>query len=201
MALLPQTQCRRCGYEGCRPYAKALIRGQAELNRCPPGGDYTRLALASLLQREAKDWEEAFTPQPRTRVTIEAEACIGCGRCLPACPVDAIVGAVGFLHAVLEGECTGCGLCLAPCPVDCFTVTLATTAKPGPWADRCAEEAQQARLRAACKQRRSQAFQRPESVRASRERKRAEIQEALARIRHKRGWQQGARNSRIGSAE
>lgn len=122
-ALLPQTQCRRCGYEGCRPYAQAIAEGKADINRCPPGGVETLHALAQRLDRSP--------PTPDTEcgefgvqklVWIDPERCIGCARCLPPCPVDAIVGAARHLHVVVEAECTGCELCIAPCPVDCIVL-------------------------------------------------------------------------------
>jgi electron transport complex protein RnfB len=120
-ALLPQTQCTRCGYAACRPYAEALGQGTAALNRCPPGGSAGIAALAALLHREPLPLDPACGREEKpTRAVIDAAACIGCARCLPACPVDAIVGARQFLHTVLEAECNGCELCLAACPVDCI---------------------------------------------------------------------------------
>ena len=116
-ALLPQTQCEQCGEPGCRPYATAVARG-ADCNRCAPGGEPVARAVAELLGRPPLP---AALPTPPPRVArIRADVCIGCARCLPACPVDAISGANKFMHAVLEAECTGCGLCIPPCPVDCI---------------------------------------------------------------------------------
>ncbi len=128
-ALLPQTQCAQCGYPGCRPYARAVAAGEAGIDQCPPGGAETMQALAELLGREALPPDAApGTGEPVVAVIREAD-CIGCARCLPACPVDAIVGAPQYLHTVLEAECTGCELCLAPCPVDCIEL-VATGGRP-----------------------------------------------------------------------
>jgi Na+-translocating ferredoxin:NAD+ oxidoreductase subunit B len=120
-ALLPQTQCTRCGYQGCLPYATAIARGEAEINQCPPGGGATIHALAALLGREPLPLNPANGVQEPLKVAwIDEERCIGCARCLPPCPVDAIVGASKYLHTVIAEHCTGCELCLAPCPVDCI---------------------------------------------------------------------------------
>ncbi|MEA3221005.1 RnfABCDGE type electron transport complex subunit B [Immundisolibacter sp.] len=120
-ALLPQTQCGRCGYEACRPYAQALAAGECNLNRCPPGGEPTIAALATLLGRPAQALDPACGPAPPPqRAWIDPAACIGCTKCIQACPVDAIVGASKRLHGVIGQECNGCGLCVAPCPVDCI---------------------------------------------------------------------------------
>lgn len=120
-ALLPQTQCRRCGYDGCRPYAEAIARGEAGINQCPPGGDDGIEALAPLLGVDPKPLNpEHGVIQPRCLAVIDEEICVGCTRCLQVCPVDAIVGAPKLMHTVIAFECTGCALCLAPCPVDCI---------------------------------------------------------------------------------
>jgi len=120
-ALLPQTQCAQCGYPGCRPYAEALVDGAADIDRCPPGGTATVQALATLLGRAEipLDPSRGATKRPQVARIDEAE-CIGCALCLPACPVDAIVGAATFMHTVIDADCTGCERCVAPCPVDCI---------------------------------------------------------------------------------
>jgi electron transport complex protein RnfB len=122
-ALLPQTQCTRCGYPGCRPYAEALAAGAAQLNQCPPGGAATIGALASLLGRPALPLNPANGFEgPALVAQIDEDACIGCAKCLPPCPVDAILGAQKQMHTVLLSLCTGCELCVAPCPVDCISM-------------------------------------------------------------------------------
>ncbi|XKE47144.1 electron transport complex subunit RsxB [Halomonas organivorans] len=117
-ALLPQTQCGQCGYPGCRPYAEAIGEGEA-INKCPPGGEATIAALADLLGREAVPLDGEAEDSPRVAFIREDE-CIGCTKCIQACPVDAILGAAKHMHTVIAEECTGCDLCVEPCPVDCI---------------------------------------------------------------------------------
>lgn len=124
--LLPQTQCGRCGYNGCRPYAEAVASGEADINRCPPGGEATMRELAALTGREAKpiDPECGEVSEPRV-AWIREDDCIGCTLCIQVCPVDAILGAAKQMHTVIADECTGCELCVPACPVDCIEMPAA----------------------------------------------------------------------------
>ncbi|MDH5824264.1 Rnf electron transport complex subunit RnfB [Luteimonas sp. RD2P54] len=125
--LLPQTQCRQCGFDGCRPYAVALAAGDADIDRCPPGGDAGARALARLLGREPRPYDRTrgeHAPVPQVALVVEAD-CIGCTKCIQACPVDAIVGGAKAMHTVIEPLCTGCELCLPACPVDCIVMIAA----------------------------------------------------------------------------
>lgn len=123
-ALLPQTQCGRCTYPGCRPYAEAIANGEAEINQCPPGGESTMIALADLLGRDPLPLnpEHGEVKDIPTVVHIDEQLCIGCTLCIQACPVDAILGAAKQMHTVIVDECTGCDLCIPPCPVDCIYI-------------------------------------------------------------------------------
>jgi electron transport complex protein RnfB len=125
-ALLPQTQCTRCGYPACLAYAQAIARDEADLNQCPPGGADGIALLAHLLGRKPKPLNPANgAEKPAEVALIDEETCIGCTKCIQACPVDAIVGASKLMHTVLVDECNGCELCIAPCPVDCITMVPA----------------------------------------------------------------------------
>ncbi len=127
--LLPQTQCGRCLYTGCRPYAEAIARGEARINQCPPGGEATIRRLARLLGAEPLALNPRHgTEVPANVVVIDEETCIGCTKCVQACPVDAILGAARQMHTVIAADCTGCELCIPPCPVDCIAVVPAPAA-------------------------------------------------------------------------
>ena len=134
-ALLPQTQCGQCSYPGCRPYATAIAKGEADINQCPPGGEATIIALADLLGKEPKPLNpEHGEEKPKRVAIIDEQTCIGCTLCIQACPVDAIVGAAKLMHTVIESECTGCDLCLPPCPVDCIDmVEVKSSAEDWVW--------------------------------------------------------------------
>ena len=122
-AILPQTQCGQCGFPGCKPYAAAIAKGEAEINQCPPGGEEGIHKLADLLGKEFKPLNaEHGAPKPKSVAVIDEQICIGCTLCIQACPVDAILGAPKQMHTILASECTGCELCVAPCPVDCISM-------------------------------------------------------------------------------
>jgi electron transport complex protein RnfB len=126
-ALLPQTQCRQCGFAACLPYAEAMADGTAGANQCPPGGQDGARALAALLGVPYAPVDPRFGPlKPPAVALIDESRCIGCALCIKACPVDAIVGAPKLMHTVIATDCTGCELCVPPCPVDCIVMTPAT---------------------------------------------------------------------------
>ncbi len=134
--LLPQSQCGKCGYPGCRPYAEAIQESGAEINLCIPGGETTMLELAKLLDREPKmvGGEEAGTEKPKLIAAINEAQCIGCTLCLQSCPVDAILGASKLMHTVITQECTGCELCITPCPVECIEmIPISATVTSWKW--------------------------------------------------------------------
>jgi len=140
-ALLPQTQCTRCGYDACRPYAEAMARNEAQPNRCPPGGASVIARLANVLGREALALDPEVGPATSPTVAvIDEDVCIGCTKCIQACPVDAIVGASKLMHTVIASWCTGCELCVPPCPVDCIEL-VPTAALPEPSLSRTRHEA------------------------------------------------------------
>ncbi len=131
-SLLPQTQCGQCGYPGCRPYAEAIAQGTA-INLCPPGGESTVVALADLLGREAIPLDAPENSSLPTVAFIREAECIGCTKCIQACPVDAILGAAKQMHTVIASECTGCDLCVEPCPVDCIDMLPIQADQPQLW--------------------------------------------------------------------
>jgi len=134
-AILPQTQCGQCSYPGCRPYATAIAKGEADINQCPPGGEEGIRKLADLLGREFKPLNaEHGVEKPKSVAIIDEATCIGCTLCIQACPVDAIIGAAKQMHTIVEPLCTGCELCIAPCPVDCITMApVAETVETWKW--------------------------------------------------------------------
>lgn len=131
--LLPQTQCGQCGYAGCRPYAEAMAAGGAGPERCPPGGDIGALALARALHLTPQPYDRTrgVHKPPQVALVVE-EDCIGCTKCIQACPVDAIVGASKLMHVVVEPLCTGCELCVPVCPVDCIVLLPGSGVQPDP---------------------------------------------------------------------
>lgn len=198
-ALLPQTQCTKCGYQGCRPYAEA-IAGGAPINQCPPGGAAGIEKLARLLDRPRLPLNPANgREQPLAVAVIDEDLCIGCTLCIDACPVDAIIGAPRRMHAVIASWCTGCDLCLPPCPMDCIRMTPVLPERE--WSD---ADAAAARARHLTRKRRLEALQeradRPPRARAVEEsstlhteprlsdgeRKRAVVAAALERARRRR---------------
>lgn len=171
-ALLPQTQCTRCGYEGCRPYAEAIANGEADINRCPPGGEATMRRLAEATGRTPKPIDPGCGEVSQPLVAqIREDECIGCTRCIQVCPVDAIVGAAKQMHTVIADECTGCELCVPACPVDCIDMPAAA---PGEgqvrWPPRSDDDSERA----------ARARQRFEARNARLERERAEKAERRA---------------------
>jgi electron transport complex protein RnfB len=185
-ALLPQTQCRRCGYDACRPYAAAVAEGDA-INRCPPGGDALIAALASLTGRPALPLDRAHGEHvPLAVARIDEAWCIGCTLCLDACPVDAIVGAAKRMHVVLPALCTGCELCLPPCPVDCIDIVPAGRAWSPADARAASERYEAHHLRESARRKRRRADEGRRVDPPARPSKSEAIAAALARARARR---------------
>ena len=193
-AALPQTQCTRCGYPRCRDYAAAMEHSEADINRCPPGGEATVQALAALLGRPVQPLDpQCGMHEPRTRAIIDESLCIGCRKCLDVCPVDAIVGARKLMHTVLAVECSGCGLCLPPCPVDCIALVPVHVApdSDSPWPEYPRAESTrwrtrtEARLARLARKKYLRVHPRPAEDR-ERARMRAEIRAAVERVRARR---------------
>lgn len=195
-AWLPQTQCTRCGYPRCLAYAEAMAAGTADINYCPPGGEVTIRALAGLLGRPVRPLDpERGSYLTRQRAVIDEQVCIGCRKCIDVCPVDAILGARRLMHTVLADECNGCALCLPVCPVDCIQLSsVAVQADTdSPWPEYSRRETQRWRQRTAARltrlARRSEVKEKPVTPRTradERERIRAEIRAAVARVKSKK---------------
>jgi electron transport complex protein RnfB len=196
-AWLPQTQCTRCGYPRCRAYADAIATGGADYNQCPPGGDVTIEALARLLATTPKPLNPAFGQHmSRQRAVIDETVCIGCRKCIDVCPVDAILGARKLMHTVLDAECNGCALCLPACPVDCIALmpVMPQAVSDSPWPEYTHAEVEHWRLRTEARLARlRKKIKTPRAVRTAsvplmdeRERMRAEIRAAVARVHAKR---------------
>lgn len=146
-AALPQTQCTRCGYPDCRRYAEAIAAGEAEINRCPPGGAVGIVRLAAISGRAVQPLDESHGVEgPRALAVIDEAWCIGCTLCIKACPVDCILGASKRMHTVIDEQCTGCELCVPVCPVDCISMVSVTAPRTG-WAAWSPEQAAEARER------------------------------------------------------
>jgi Na+-translocating ferredoxin:NAD+ oxidoreductase subunit B len=182
-ALLPQTQCTKCGYQGCRPYAEAIAAGEAEINQCPPGGAAGIDALAQLLDRAAIPLNPMNgSERPLTVAVIDESRCIGCTLCIPACPVDAIIGSAKRMHAVIASQCTGCDLCLPPCPMDCITMVPVVPPRVWTTADRLA-----ARERHEARRERLQRATAPQPLSTTRDQRASAVAAAISRAQQRRG--------------
>jgi electron transport complex protein RnfB len=179
-ALLPQTQCGKCGHPGCQPYAEGIASGEA-INKCPPGGDETIAALARLLNVPVLQLDIDRGSAPAQVAFIREAECIGCTKCIQACPVDAIVGAAKLMHTVIIEECTGCDLCVAPCPVDCIDMLpLPTTSVP--FIGDCAMDEAQQLVRAVKRARARQRFD-ARSARLQRDEQRRQVERQARQLR------------------
>lgn len=194
-ALLPQTQCGECGYLGCLPYAEALAQGGAAINQCPPGGVETLRALGGLLRVDPEPYvaESIVNTRLPSVANLREEECIGCTKCIKACPVDAIVGSAKRMHVVLTHECTGCGLCVPPCPVDCIEMVEIPAAQ---YDKRLAHQRHQAKTKRQLRdeQGRQQLYRQKKQLEAPSANKKNDviakqdyIQQALARVKAKSG--------------
>lgn len=200
-ALLPQTQCGKCGHPGCKPYAEGIAQGEA-INKCPPGGGETIAALAELLRVPVLLLDPERGSAPAQVAFIREAECIGCTKCIQACPVDAIVGAAKWMHSVIVDECTGCDLCVAPCPVDCIEMHPLPIAQVVPVVGGLANSAEERRARTEKRNRARRRFEnRNARLHAEEQRKQAErlartqraaqpepvatnpVQDAIARIK------------------
>lgn len=200
-AILPQTQCGQCGFPGCRPYAEAIAKGEADINQCPPGGEEGIRKLADLLGVEFKPLNaEHGAEKPKSVAVIDENVCIGCTLCIQACPVDAIAGVSKGMHTVIARWCTGCALCLPPCPVDCIRMeplpdaALASRTGWNAWTAAQSTEARQRYSRHLARHPRrlaqaaaAEQAQPPAATAPSADRKAALLQAALERARQRQG--------------
>ncbi len=182
--LLPQTQCGLCGYGGCMPYAEAIVFEQAAINLCPPGGVSTLRALGNLLQQDPTPYiaEIEKKAKPAQIAVIREAECIGCTKCIQACPVDAILGSGKVMHTIIASECTGCELCIPPCPIDCIDMI-------SPPIEAQKEKADQFRMRFRARQERLEQenkAKKKEKSKVTQQEKRNYIQEAILRAREKK---------------
>ena len=179
-ALLPQTQCGKCGHPGCQPYAEGIASGEA-INKCPPGGDETIAALARLLNVPVLQLDIERGSAPAQVAFIREAECIGCTKCIQACPVDAVVGAAKLMHTVIIEECTGCDLCVAPCPVDCIDM-LPLPKTSVPFIGDCAMDEAQQLVRAVKRARARQRFD-ARSARLQRDEQRRQTERQARQLR------------------
>ncbi|MCX7893634.1 MAG: RnfABCDGE type electron transport complex subunit B [Burkholderiales bacterium] len=190
-AILPQTQCTRCGFDACRPYAEAIARGAARLNRCAPGGAAVIGMIAALTGEAPLPLDPACgTEGPLRIAAIDEPRCIGCTVCLQKCPVDAIVGAPKQMHTVIAALCTGCELCVAPCPVDCIAMVPDAD---GLWSDARRDEARRRFARRNTRLARAAGARLATAREAAADDKLAVIRRAVARSRAKRALRENAR--------
>ncbi len=181
-ALLPQTQCTKCGYTGCRPYADAIAAGEAEINQCPPGGTAGIEKLAQLLGLPPLPLNPSNgVEQPLMVAVIDESRCIGCTLCLPACPVNAILGSAKRMHSVIASHCTGCDLCLPPCPMDCISMVPAEPARA--WTE---IDAQLARARHAARRERLRPASERREAEVTRDQRHSVVAAAIDRARQRR---------------
>lgn len=186
-AVLPQTQCKECGYDGCLPYATALHAGTDTIDKCPPGGLQTLQQLGELLNIDITPYSTAVHAQTRPPqvVYIDEDACIGCTKCIQACPVDAIVGAAKLMHTVIKAECTGCELCIEPCPVDCIYIE-STEEKPPLEQQQFSNDSRQRYQQHQQRKVKLHQQRRQKHLQAKKQAQQSYITDAIARVKQKR---------------